>query len=108
MTPAYRQIVALLDQLELDEFKPLSKELNGAWRRAHDAQGRVNAATINVGDTVRLSGLKPAYLNGQLVKVTGLVPGRGKINVSGEFITPVPRQSPFVTVPASCCTVVPS
>jgi hypothetical protein len=73
-------------------------------RSLRTQQAALIASTVKPGDKVRLSGLSPKYLNGEVAKVVSVEGSKLAIQFEyyiGKF---APEQT--VRVPASCTTVV--
>lgn len=69
-----------------------------------NVQAATNAATLKPGDKVRLSGLSPKYMNGEVVEVVSI--NGSKIRVKTDHVIGRIWEGEPFGVPASCATKV--
>lgn len=86
---------------DLDAIFAMSKKRH---RTLRDVKAATNATTLAAGDKVRLSGLSPKYMNGEIVEVVEVVGVKIRVK-SDHTIGRIWAGEPF-TIPASCATKV--
>lgn len=90
-----------------DQMDALMDAVNRRRKLIAQQAKNLNMATIDVGNTVRLTGLRPKYLNGVTTEVLGKNQSTLSIRIPFEQ---VPYNSKYAgqrtTVPANCVEVV--
>jgi len=91
------QVIEIIEdsRFDVEEMNHLITYLHDSIKAQREAQARRTKATLKVGDSVQLSGLKPARLNGLVVTVTEIRRNR--------IVADVPDRG-TVTIPLSCVT----
>jgi hypothetical protein len=101
------EVIAAIDTMDSDDLGLVLDAYKARMKYVREASSRQAAATIKVGDKIRLSGLRPKYLNG----LTGVVVSRNGDKFSVAFDDESKwasgRYGDQVTVPAATLTVIP-
>ncbi len=96
----YSALVAAIATGKLDDKLP---ELTSLIRNRRDVAAKKLAYTIQVGNIVVLSNIRPAHLNGQKATVTQV----NRSTVTVKFLSDADKPyAPASRVPLSCCQLV--
>lgn len=100
MNIVYSDLVAAIATGKLDDKLP---ELSSLILDRRKIAAKRLAYTIQVGDTVILSNIRPVHLNGQKATVTQV----NRSTVTVKFLSDADKPyAPASRVPLSCCQVV--
>lgn len=102
MNPDQSSYYEVLDLINSGEFDECLHELNKAIKRRHEllreAQADINRAAVTVGSRVKLTGIKPRYMDGAWATVVKINQTRAVINLDHER----GKWRGDITVPLSC------
>jgi predicted RNA-binding protein with PUA-like domain len=94
------KMLTLIANANERELELLNDQIRNRYRTMRNLQARHALRTLQVGDQVRLTGLKPKYINGARGTIRGLRQTKFEVLLDDGQYTG--RFSRLVTVPATC------
>lgn len=100
-------VKAILDgQFSAQDLLDIGNATRDARKFASEKEARVLKHTLKAGDKVRLSNLRPKYINGAVVEVEKVNQTRVEVKFGDSYAYGKYRNSTGVTVPLTCITPV--
>ena len=102
MNPDHAKMFDFIESIETGEMDEYLHDLSRALKKRSDlirgAQADINRAAITVGSRVKLTGIKPRYMDGTWATVVKVNQTRAVVNLDHEH----GKWKGDITVPLSC------